>query len=111
MDIELSKEAKQLLKTLYAEYQNKRDDGYPKSQAMNFGSSEQIHKTLMSDWLFQDVDDTCYELGKAGLLSCKGADNIRGYFVQLNDNGVAYMDNKLKRTLKEAGDIISNFLP
>lgn len=111
MDIELSKEAKQLLKTLYAEYQNRRDDGYSKSQTMNFGSSEQIHKTLLDDWLFEDVDDTCHELGKAGFMRCYGSGSIKGYFVWLSEQGVAYMDNRLKRNLKDAADLISPFIP
>ncbi len=110
MDIELSKDAKQLLKILYTEYKNRCADGLSKLQAMNFVSSSVIHETLLADWKFDDVDYACGELGKVGLLKCDSADMIRGYRVSLTDNGDAYMENLPKRFLKDAFGIISSFL-
>ena len=57
------------------------------------GGSDDIHSELMSKWRLADVDETCRELGRAGLLdNFYAGDKV--YFVQLSDNGIIYMENR-----------------
>lgn len=94
-EIKLTRDADALICILYKEYLQRRKDGLPKRNAMNFGSSPDIHEKFMPKWLFEDVDDTCRELSRAGLLNCVFADNIT-FRVSLTENAVIYMENRFK---------------
>ncbi len=52
---ELTKDAEYMLCALYKSYLNRRKNGVNKHDAKMFGSSENIHKDFMSEWIFQDV--------------------------------------------------------
>lgn len=108
--MELTKDSEKLICLMYKSYLKKRRSGYSKSDANNFGSSHDIHESLCPNWIFDDVDDTCRELSRAGLLNCCWADNI-AYIVQLSDSGIIYMENRFKNGLKDVVDFLSNFIP
>ena len=113
MDIQLTKDADALICLLYKQYCQKLKDGVPKTQAKMFGSSEDIHKTIAPKWTFEDVDETCRELSRAGLLECRYADNIV-WFAQLSDTGIIYMKNRFKNNLDNVLDYLNkirNILP
>ena len=107
MSVSLTKDSDKLICVMYRTYLQKRKNGISKADAKLFGSSHNIHEELLPDWLFEDVDDTCRELSRAGLIQCMWADNI-AYQVFLSDGGIIYMENRFKNGLSEVMDFISS---
>lgn len=105
----LTKDSEKLLCLLYKDYLEKRKSGLSKSNSNSFGSSRDIHVRLCPDWIFKDVDDTCRELSRAGLLHCAWADNI-AYHVILSDSAIIYMENRFKNGLLSVIDFLSSFI-
>lgn len=110
MDVSLTKDSEKLLCAMYRDYLEKRKSGISKSKANFFESSHVLHENLLPVWSFQDVDDTCRELSRSGLIQCHWADNI-AVFISISDIGISYMENRFKNGLKEVGEFLSNFLP
>ncbi len=96
----LTNDADYLLCTLYKHYKEQRKNGVSKADAKFMGSSEHIFQTLLSEWTFEDVDETCRELDRADLLQCIYADNIV-YLAILEDAAIIYMENRFKNGLSE----------
>lgn len=92
MDTKISVEADLLICNIYDEYLKKRASKVPKSTAKYIGSSHTLAEKVPFI-IFEDVDDTCRELGKAGFLSIQYADNIC-YHISLTDAGIVYMENR-----------------
>lgn len=105
--MDLTKDSEKLLCILYKNYLEKRKAGVPKSTAKSFGSSHDIHESLCPNWIFEDVDDTCRELSRSGMLNCFWADNI-AYHVNLSDFAISYMDNRFKNNLKDVLNFLTN---
>lgn len=97
---ELTKDAEYLLCSLYKYYLDRREEGATKATAKRTGSSEFIFTHLMSEWKFEDVDETCCELCRAKLLSCNFADNVV-YDSALTDAAIIYMENRFKNNVSE----------
>lgn len=104
MDILISREADLLLCHIYSEYLKKRNEKVSKANAKFFGSSENLIP-LVPFMVFEDIDDTCRELGMAGLLSINYADNIC-YHISLSDAGIIYMENRFGNQLSSVLDCI-----
>ena len=92
---ELTRDAEALFCVLYKEYLERRKNGVPKVNARMFGGAEFIHANLMNKWAFEDVDETCRELDRAGFLTCGYADN-HCYIAYLSDTGIIHMENRFK---------------
>lgn len=107
--MELTKDSEKLICLIYKDYLEKRKSGLSKSKANSFGSSHDIHEKLCPNWIFEDVDDTCRELSRCGLLDCFWADNI-AYRVTLSDSGIIYMENRFKNGLLGVIEFITNFI-
>lgn len=107
--MDLTKDSEKLLCILYKSYLEKRKSGIPKSIAKSFGSSHDIHESLCPNWIFEDVDDTCRELSRSGMLNCFWADNI-AYYVNLSDLAISYMDNRFKNNLKDVINFLASLL-
>lgn len=105
----LTKDSDKLLCLLYKSYLEKIKSGTPKSNAKTFGSSHAIHDFFCPDWAFEDVDETCRQLSRAGLLDCFWADNI-AYNTALSDAGIIYMENRFKNGLLSVADFLSKFV-
>lgn len=105
----LTKGSEKLICVLYRNYLEKLKSGVPKSKAKLFGSSHTIHQQLCSDWLFEDVDETCRELSRAKLLNCFWADNI-AFQVSLSDSAIIYMENRFKNGLLDVIDFLTKFI-
>ncbi len=106
---ELTKDAQYMLCALYKSYLDKRENDVDKDGAKMFGSSGDIYETFMSEWLFQDVDETYRELLRAGYLH----NNIAS-FVILSDKSIIYMENRFKRKGNKIVDCmikIKSFIP
>ena len=110
MDIVLTKDSDKLICVMYKSYLEKRKSGISKSEANQFKSSHAIHEDLLPKWLFDDVDDTCRELSRAGLIECSWYDN-NAYNVRISDLGISYMENRFKNGLSEVIDFITKFIP
>lgn len=95
MEIRLTKDADALICLLYKQYCQKRKDGISKDQAKFSGSSRDIQKNITPKWTPDDVDETCRELGRSGLLSIFYADDI-AYENRLSDEAIIYMENRFK---------------
>lgn len=106
MDIQLTKDADALICLIYKYYLDLHDRGIPKSKAKFLGSSKDIYENIIPEWQFEDVDDTCSELGRKHLLSVVYADDIC-YEVSLTDNGIIYMENRFQGKIKILLDYIS----
>lgn len=52
----------------------------------------------MKKWSFEDVDETCRELSRAGLLQCGYGDDVVCVAV-LTDTAIIYMENRFKNGL------------
>lgn len=92
---ELTKDADAMICVLYKNYLRRRKSGVPKRDAKFFGGSAEIHTDLMPKWSFEDVDETCRELSRAGFLDCHFADNVT-YLAYLTDDAIIYMENRFK---------------
>ncbi len=108
--MQLTSDADRLICILYKAYLDSRDRGFSKADARCFGSSEKIHEAHFPDWLYEDVDETCRELSRNGLLNCFWADGI-AYSVELSDSGICYMENRFKNGIVGLTDFISKFIP
>lgn len=105
MDIQISREADLLLCNIYEEYLKKRNSKISKSDAKYFGSSENL-VSKVSFMTFEDIDDTCRELGRSGLLFIQYADNIC-YRIALSDAGIIYMENRFGNQVSSLLDTIN----
>jgi hypothetical protein len=105
MNVELTKDADTLICLLYKAYIEKRESGVSKANAKSFGGSDNIHQSIVPSWPFDDVDETCRELDRAGLLNCQYADNIV-YFANLPNESITYMEGRFGRKLGNVLDYI-----
>ena len=102
-DINLTKDSDALICAIYKDYLEKRKNGISKNNCKHIGSSEDIQKTIVPEWSFEDVEETCRELSRANLLDCNFADNIV-YDSYLSDTAIIYMENRFKNGLSEVLD-------
>lgn len=104
-NVNLSKDADLLICLIYKYYLELHDIGFSKADAKLLGSSNDIFEKITPEWNFEDVDDTCRELDKAGLLSILYADDIC-YVIYLTDEAIIYMENRFANKLKNLLDYI-----
>lgn len=105
MGVQLSKDADALLCLIYKHYLMRRKDGLSKSDAKSVGGSSNIHETISPKMSLEDVDETCRELHRVGLLNCFFADDCV-YASSLNDSAIVYMENRFSNGLKSVLDYI-----
>ena len=110
MGTQLSKDADKLLCILYKKYLDKRKENVPKNDAKLCGGSNLIRDTLVPNWSLSDVDNTCWELSRAGMLKVNGS-NHSIYLVWLSDSGIVYMENRFKNGVKEVTEFLTSFIP
>lgn len=113
MTLRLTRDSDALICLLYKHYCQQLKRGISKSDAKQFGGSPEIHKSIAPKWTFENVDETCKELSRAGLLNCYCAENIV-WDSSLSDEGIIYMENRFKDGLKDVLEYlekIRNILP
>lgn len=103
--VQLTKEADALLCLLYKSYLEKRENGLSKAHAKHFGSSLDIQASLVTKMSPEDTDETCWELGRLGMLNIQEADDI-AYFNILTDQAIIYMENRFKGKVSEVLDYL-----
>lgn len=105
-EIKLTKDSDYLICSLYKSYIEKRSNGMSKLQASCTGSAEDIQKELFPNWSLEDVDATCRELDRAGMLQCFYADDMV-YESTLSDQAIIYMENRFERNINTVMDYIA----
>lgn len=111
MEIELTKDADKLFCLIYKGYLEDVKSGISKSNAKITWSSKDIFNRH-SDKLkltFEDVDETCRELSRKGLLKCDYADDVV-YHSEITDKGIIYMEQRFKNGLTGLIDFIAKFI-
>lgn len=103
--IQLTKDSDYLLCMLYKSYLEQRSSGIPKARAACVGSSVDIQRNIFPKWCLDDVDATCRELDRAGMLHCLYADNIV-YIATLSDQAIIYMENRFENKVNRVLDYI-----
>lgn len=106
MNIELTKDAKDMLSVLYQEYKRRIKEGVPKQRAKDFSNAEKIQSDCLPTWSIDDILSTSLELQQAGL----GKHYVRSGIV-LNDAAVVYMESRFKTGALEIVDIASKLIP
>lgn len=109
-EIQLTKDADAMICVLYKNYLQRRKSGESKRSAKHFQGSEEIHAELMPKWSFEDVDETCRELSRAGFLDCLFADDVTE-IADLSDTAIIYMENRFKKNLSSLIDYIGCLKP
>lgn len=110
MENTLTKDSMRLLCVMYKSYLEKRKSGMSKSSSNEFGSSHAIHETLLPDWQFDDVNETCFELARAGFIVIDYGDNIVTQ-ASITDSGISFMENRFKNGLAGVVDFLTKFIP
>lgn len=90
MSVELTKNAKSILKIFYQEYQ-KQHTADPSKDTIYFGDPETIQQSLCPDWNINDIIAACRELKRKGMLQWHIGDDS---FTQSNftPQGIEYME-------------------
>ena len=99
-EIKLTKDADALVCALYRSYLEKRNQGQSKADAKWTGSASKIQNEIVPRWTLPDVEETCWELKRAGFLKTLDADNTV-YDSSLTDESIIYMENRFKNGLSE----------
>lgn len=103
--MQLTKDSDALICVIYKAYLEKRKNNISKDQAKFCGGSDAIHRNLMPQWSFEDVDETCKELHRKGLLDVHYAGNTC-YDVNLSDDAIIYMENRFVNGLNSVLDYV-----
>lgn len=103
--MDITKDAEKVLCCIYKIYLERRKDGIPKSEAVDFESDFYKNDKHLSKMNDNDIYECILELKQNGCLKVY----INGSFVILNPT-IVYMENRFKNGLSEVFDILSKFL-
>lgn len=95
MNINLTKESRRVLKSVYDIYRERRESGQPKSSAARFEEGTNI----------DGLSDAKRELSKAGLIQV----DIAGGF-DLDDKAIIFMENFKKDAILKWLEVGANFI-
>lgn len=96
MNVDLTKESRRVLKSIYDIYRERRENGQPKSSAARFEEGANI----------DGLSDAKRELSKAGFIQV----DIAGGF-DLDDKAIIFMENFKKDTILKWLEAGANFIP
>lgn len=103
MNGELTYDAQLLLKFIYAQYMCRRKEGFGRVEANYFDDSRTIQQTYFSAMNEEDITDICFELSRAGLLSCQEGDSLAN-LIALTTDGLVYGEEHFGRDCKALSD-------
>ena len=98
MNVELTKDSRKVLKTIYDTYVERRKKGESKKAAIYFSESSKL--------CIEGIEDAQRELSNAGLIKC---DIVDGF--ELQDVAIIFMENFTKDTILKWLDFGSKFIP
>ncbi len=110
MNVELTHDAKKLLKELYSTYQDRRANGMDRFAAMDFESAKSIYNNLYAEQNIDDLVESIRELSNVGLLNVLWSSNTASE-CRLTNDAIAYMESNFKRTAKGLIEIVSALKP
>ena len=110
MPVELTRDAKDLLKALYNAYQDRIADGVKKDTAKYFSDARTIYNDVYAEQDLDDLVDTIRELSRAGMMSVSWYNNT-ACCCRLTDEAVDYMENSFKRIGKTIIDVVGKLKP
>lgn len=100
VELEITKDAKGLLKLLYSLYRSSLDEGKKKSEANCFGTSADVQERYFSRMSVDDVTDICIELVDAECIAgCLAGDLVEE--MELTSRAIAYCEQSFERSTKE----------
>lgn len=102
---ELTKDADQMVCTLYKVYLERRQNGINKFNAKHFNFNELRSNPAFYEWIDEDIKETIAEIKRAGF----GTMYLDGSFMA-NDQFIVYMENRFKNGISEVVDFITKFL-
>ena len=108
--VELTRDSKRLLCLLYKLYLERVDNGISKSSARYMGGSEHIRQCCLPEESLENVDDSCWELLRAGMLDGFGADDMVCES-ELTDQAIIHMETRFQKGMKELLEFLANFIP
>lgn len=107
MNTELTNNAKNLLKELYSEYQNRRANGTDRFAAMYFEDAKDIYNKLYAEQDIEDLIESIRELSRVGLMQVLWASGTATE-CRITNEAIAYMENRFKRVGKELIEIVGS---
>jgi hypothetical protein len=102
LDICLTKDAKCLLKILYDLHKKDPKGCYHADELKSFIEN-------LSDWSVDRISAGIHELQRLNFASCTDADDM-AWYIKVENPGIAYMENALKRGLLDFVSIVTKFL-
>ncbi|EOI53427.1 hypothetical protein [Enterococcus gilvus] len=99
----LTNDAKFLLSSMYKTYIDRRKSKISKEKAVLFGDVNSIHENIMPEWEISDVNFTCFELRRKGLISGLLAGNTI-FYVSLTTDAIAIMESKFEDDINKVLD-------
>lgn len=97
---DISAEAQNLLKLLYALYMSRRAEGKGRVESNYFANCEEIQKSYLKNTRVDDVIDLCRELKKNGCITYRTLDNIPSD-ISLTHEAIVYGEQTFKRNVSE----------
>lgn len=102
----LTKDASKLFCVIYQSYVASRKSGKSIREARYFAGSRYLHEAFFPDWNFNDVDDCCRELSRAGFLQCLWANNC-AQEIYITDLGIRAMQKQFNDNLEKIAQAIA----
>jgi len=110
MNPELTKDAKKMIRAMYKNYRKKQKTGASKPKSKDFGSFQTIHVKMFPKWSFDNINDTCRELERAGFIKCLWAGDRTAYHVWLLDSCIVYGETHFKNIWRRFFDFSYKFV-
>ncbi len=106
IDLELTQDAKKLLKLLYAVYAARREEGKSRTEAVRFDTSADIQSHYLYATSADDVRSLCFELRRARcLIGDIGNNDLCD--IELTDTAIIYGEQTFERLIKNGLAYIS----
>ena len=104
--MQLTKDTDKIFCLIYEEYLNRRKADIPKSEAKSFQSPGVLQTEFLQGMPEDDICEALAELEKNKLITRYIHDDFR-----LSNDGITFMENRFKNSLKEVTDFIAKFIP
>lgn len=107
IEFDITSEAKNLLKLMYAIYLSKRDGGKGRTEANRFGNSQNIQRDYLQNMSVNDVTDLCFELARSGCIHYSKGDNLANN-IRLTYDALVYCEQSFQRNITKLLEWISS---
>lgn len=105
MTIDITKDARRIMLTLYKVYMDKRDSGMTRSDASYFGDSKSLQKEQFPLDPIDDISDFCWELKTKGYIFCSPGDDLANNITILPET-IILMENRFPNGMKQVAEAL-----